>query len=178
MYGARMGRIGHGPSGRDGIAIPREPLLKPPGYSDQLTISLGGEIGPHLRQRPPVLFPGLASHPRARLEQASQPHAIMAHLDDAVISQNDTEALLIIVARIAGVPDLELKSRAIARAASLLAASKRGVSCSSWLEQMLTRKPYILVTVAPANQTARFIRAVLPKGQDYRIHPAEAALPR
>jgi hypothetical protein len=45
----------------------------------------------------------------------------------------------------------------------------------SWLEQMLARKPRMLVTVALANKTARIIWAVLTKNEDYRAPVAAAA---
>lgn len=53
-------------------------------------------------------------------------------------------------------------------------ASKRGAPAGSWLEQMLTRKPRMLVTVALANKTARIIWTVLMKNEDYKA-PDEAA---
>ncbi len=56
----------------------------------------------------------------------------------------------------------------IGSSAVVLQASKRGAPRGSWLEQMLARKPRMLVTVALANKTARIIWAVLMKGEDYR----------
>jgi hypothetical protein len=44
-----------------------------------------------------------------------------------------------------------------------------------WLEQMIARKPRMLVTVALANKTARIIWAVLVKEEDYRAPVAAAA---
>jgi transposase len=54
-----------------------------------------------------------------------------------------------------------------------LQASKRGVPKGSWLEQMLARKPRMLVTVALANKMARIIWALLVKQENYRA-PVEA----
>jgi transposase len=51
-----------------------------------------------------------------------------------------------------------------------LARAPRG----SWLEQMMARKPRMLVTVALANKTARIVWAVLARGEGYRA-PAVAA---
>ena len=62
----------------------------------------------------------------------------------------------------------------IGASAVVLAASKRGAPKGSWLEQMLARKPRMLVTVALANKTARIVWAVLAKNEDYRA-PAVAA---
>jgi transposase len=45
----------------------------------------------------------------------------------------------------------------------VLQASKRGAPKGSWLEQMLARKPRMLVTVALANKMARIIWALLVK---------------
>ena len=47
-------------------------------------------------------------------------------------------------------------------------ACKRGAPRGSWLQQMLARKPRMLVTVAQANKTARIIWAVLTKREDFR----------
>ena len=58
-------------------------------------------------------------------------------------------------------------------AAVVLHASKRGAPRGSWLEQMMARKPRMLVTVALANKTARIVWAVLAKGEVYRA-PAAA----
>ena len=63
----------------------------------------------------------------------------------------------------------------IGSSAVVLQASKRGAPRGSWLEQMLARKPRMLVTVALANKTARIIWAVLMKGEDYRAPVAAAA---
>lgn len=54
-------------------------------------------------------------------------------------------------------------------------ATKRGAPKGSWLEQMLARKPRMLVTVALANKTARVVWAVLLKSEDYRAPVAAAA---
>jgi len=62
----------------------------------------------------------------------------------------------------------------IGSAAVLLHAAKRGAPHGSWLEQMMARKPRMLVTVALANKTARIVWAVLAKREDYRA-PAAAA---
>ena len=62
----------------------------------------------------------------------------------------------------------------IGSAAVVLHASKRGAPQGSWLAQMLTRKPRMLVTVALANKTARIVWAVLAKQEVYRA-PAAAA---
>jgi transposase len=53
-------------------------------------------------------------------------------------------------------------------------ASRRGSPRGSWLEQMLARKPRMLVTVALANKMARIVWALLVKGGSYRA-PAVAA---
>lgn len=63
----------------------------------------------------------------------------------------------------------------VGSSAVVLHASKRGAPRGSWLEQMLARKPRMLVTVALANKTARIIWAVLMKGEDYRAPVAAAA---
>jgi transposase len=57
--------------------------------------------------------------------------------------------------------------------AVVLQASKRGAPAGSWLEQMMARKPRMLVTVALANKTARIIWAVLMKQEEY-IAPVTA----
>ena len=62
----------------------------------------------------------------------------------------------------------------IGSSAVVLQASKRGAGKGSWLEQMLARKPRMLVTVALANKTARIVWAVLTKNEDYRA-PVVAA---
>ena len=56
----------------------------------------------------------------------------------------------------------------IGSSAVVLQASKRGAPKGSWLEQMLARKPRMLVTVALANKTARIIWALLVKKENYR----------
>ena len=47
----------------------------------------------------------------------------------------------------------------IGSSAVVLQASKRGAPEGSWLEQMMARKPRMLVTVALANKTARIVWA-------------------
>jgi transposase len=59
--------------------------------------------------------------------------------------------------------------------AVVLQASKRGAPAGSWLEQMMARKPRMLVTVALANKTARIVWALLLKQEDYRAPVAAAA---
>lgn len=59
--------------------------------------------------------------------------------------------------------------------AVVLHASRRGAPAGSWLEQMMARKPRMLVTVALANKTARIIWAVLMKQEDYKAPVAAAA---
>lgn len=63
----------------------------------------------------------------------------------------------------------------IGSSAVVLHASKRGAPEGSWLEQMLARKPRMLVTVALANKTARIIWAVLTKREEYRAPVAAEA---
>jgi transposase len=62
----------------------------------------------------------------------------------------------------------------IGSAAVVLHAAKRGAPPGSWLEQMLARKPRMLVIVALANKTARIVWAVLARGEVYRA-PVVAA---
>jgi transposase len=62
----------------------------------------------------------------------------------------------------------------VGASAVVLQASRRGAPRGSWLEQMMARKPRMLVTVALANKTARIVWAVLAKGEGYRA-PAVAA---
>jgi transposase len=59
--------------------------------------------------------------------------------------------------------------------AVVLQASKRGAPVGSWLEQMMARKPRMLVTVALANKTARIIWALLIKQEEYKAPVAAAA---
>jgi transposase len=59
--------------------------------------------------------------------------------------------------------------------AVVLQASKRGAPVGSWLEQMMARKPRMLVTVALANKTARIIWALLMKQEEYKAPVAAAA---
>ncbi len=54
-------------------------------------------------------------------------------------------------------------------------ASKRGAAKGSWLEQMLARKPRMLVTVALANKMARIAWALLIKRENYRAPVAANA---
>jgi len=54
-------------------------------------------------------------------------------------------------------------------------ASKRGAPRGSWLEQMLTRKPRMVVTVALANKMARIVWALLVKQENYRAPVAAKA---
>jgi transposase len=63
----------------------------------------------------------------------------------------------------------------IGRSAVVLQASRRGAPAASWLEQMMARKPRMLVTVALANKTVRIIWAVLMKQEEYRAPIAAAA---
>ena len=63
----------------------------------------------------------------------------------------------------------------IGSSAVVLQASKRGAPKGSWLEQMLARKPRMLVTVALANKTARIVWALLVKQEDYRAPVAATA---
>ena len=53
-------------------------------------------------------------------------------------------------------------------------ATKRGAPAGTWLAQMLSRKPRMLVVVALANKMARTVWALLAKGGTYRS-PAVAA---
>ena len=59
--------------------------------------------------------------------------------------------------------------------AVVLHASKRGAPKGSWLEQMLARKPRMLVTVALANKMARIVWALLVKQEDYKAPVAAMA---
>jgi len=54
-------------------------------------------------------------------------------------------------------------------------ASKRGAAKGSWLEQMLARKPRMLVAVALANKMARIVWALLVKHEVYRAPVAASA---
>ena len=63
----------------------------------------------------------------------------------------------------------------IGASAVVLHASKRGAPKGSWLEQMLARKPRMLVTVALANKTARIVWALLMKQEDYKAPVAAMA---
>ena len=53
-------------------------------------------------------------------------------------------------------------------------AARRGAPKGSWLEQMLARKPRMLVTVALANKMARIVWALLTKEEVYRAPIAAA----
>jgi transposase len=53
--------------------------------------------------------------------------------------------------------------------------SKRGAPKGSWLEQVLARKPRMLVTVALANRMARIVWALLIKEENYRAPVAAKA---
>ena len=53
-------------------------------------------------------------------------------------------------------------------------AGRRGAPASSWLTQMLARKPKMLVIVALANKMARIVWALLVKGGTYRVPVAAA----
>jgi transposase len=52
------------------------------------------------------------------------------------------------------------------------ATGQRGAPRGSWLEQMLARKPRMLVTVALANRIARIVWALLVKRRNYRAQVA------
>jgi transposase len=54
-------------------------------------------------------------------------------------------------------------------------ACHRGAPAGSWLEQMLARKPRMLVSVALANKMARTVWALLTRQEDYRAPAAVAA---
>lgn len=62
----------------------------------------------------------------------------------------------------------------IGSSAVVLHAARRGAPQGSWLEQMMARKPRMLVTVALANKTARIVWAVLAREEDYRAPVAAA----
>ena len=63
----------------------------------------------------------------------------------------------------------------IGASAAIIQAMRRGTTNGSWLEQMLARKPRMLVTVALANKMARIVWALLAKGGIYRAPMAVAA---
>jgi len=63
----------------------------------------------------------------------------------------------------------------IGASAVILQATRRGTAKGSWLEQMLARKPRMLVTVALANKMARIVWALLAKRGVYRALTAVAA---
>jgi transposase len=54
-------------------------------------------------------------------------------------------------------------------------AKRKGLPAGTWLGQMLTRKPAMLVIVALANKTARIAWALMAKGEVYRAPTALAA---
>lgn len=54
-------------------------------------------------------------------------------------------------------------------------ACRRGAPAGSWLEQMLARKPRMLVSVALANKMARTVWALLTRQEDYKAPAAVAA---
>lgn len=54
-------------------------------------------------------------------------------------------------------------------------AARRGAPKGSWLEQMLARKPRMLVAVALANKMARIVWALLMKQESYRAPAAVTA---
>jgi transposase len=54
-------------------------------------------------------------------------------------------------------------------------ASKRGAPKGPWLEQMLARKPRMLVTVALANKMARIFWVLLIKQENYKAPVAARA---
>jgi transposase len=56
----------------------------------------------------------------------------------------------------------------IGASAVIKQAAIRGAPAGSWLDQMLTRKPKMLVIVALANKNARIVWALLAKGDVYR----------
>ena len=51
----------------------------------------------------------------------------------------------------------------------------RGAPAGSWLEQMLARKPRMLVSVALANKMARTVWALLIRQEDYKAPAAATA---
>ena len=72
--------------------------------------------------------------------------------------------------------DFEIGSDSIIGSSAVVQqASKRGAPKGSWLEQMLARKPRMLVTVALANKMARIVWALLVKQENYRAPVAAKA---
>lgn len=63
----------------------------------------------------------------------------------------------------------------IGAAAVVKQAARRGAPKGSWLEQMLARKPRMLVIVALANKIARIVWALLTKHENYRAPGVTAA---
>jgi len=63
----------------------------------------------------------------------------------------------------------------IGSSAVVLQMSRRGAPKGSWLEQMMARKPRMLVTVALANKTARIVWALLMNEEDYKAPVAALA---
>src|SRR4029453_2542015 len=53
-------------------------------------------------------------------------------------------------------------------------AGRRGTPAGSWLARMLARKPKMLVTVGPANKTARLLWGLLVQGGVYRARAPAA----
>jgi transposase len=62
----------------------------------------------------------------------------------------------------------------IGASAVIKQAAIRGAPAGSWLDQMLARKPKMLVIVALANKNARIVWALLAKGEVYRAPGAPA----
>ena len=62
----------------------------------------------------------------------------------------------------------------IGASAVVLQANRRGAPRGSWLENMLARKPRMLVSVALANKMARMVWALMTKNEDYRAPTAVA----
>ena len=62
----------------------------------------------------------------------------------------------------------------IGSSAVVLQAARRGAPRGSWLEQMMARKPRMLVTVALANKTAWIVWAVLASHENYKAPVAAA----
>ena len=63
----------------------------------------------------------------------------------------------------------------IGSSAVVLQATKRGAPKGSRLQQMLARKPRMLVTVALANKLARIVWALRVKQENYRAPVAAKA---
>jgi transposase len=54
-------------------------------------------------------------------------------------------------------------------------AARKGAPQGSWLEQMMKRKPRLVVAVALANRTARIAWALMMTGERYRASKAISA---